>query len=65
MKRNAFTSFVTDSGNKTIPLPPYSCSFITFWGFFNGKSIPFVMKNDFQIVTMFIPSSPFMSKVNV
>lgn len=47
------TSFVTDSGNKTIPLPLYSRSFITFLSFFNGKSIPFVMKNDFHVRSQF------------
>lgn len=64
MIRNAFTSFVTDSGNKTIPLPPYSRSFITFWVFFvfgHGESIPFCYEKRFSNVTsVHAHSSPFV-----
>lgn len=62
MKRNAFTSFVTDNGNKTIPLPPYSRLFITFWGFLQWQKYTFCYEKRFSNVTMFIFSAPFMSK---
>lgn len=48
MKRNAFASFVTDSGNKTIPLPPYSCLFITFWGFLQWQKHTFCYEKRFS-----------------